>query len=133
MSVYHFLQISSLGHFDFGEFSKLDWVREQRSDKAMSRILDLLEFGHRLTKRLVGKETDTVRKLHREWDKFVLRDGILYRKYNLYNETILQLVLPSVYKDTVLRSLHDDIGHQGRDRTLSLVKSRYFWPDFGCR
>ena len=24
--------------------------------------------------------------------------------------------------------LHDEAGHQGRDRTLSLVKSRFYWP-----
>lgn len=24
--------------------------------------------------------------------------------------------------------MHDDVGHQGRDRTLSLVRSRFFWP-----
>lgn len=30
--------------------------------------------------------------------------------------------------------LHDDAGHQGRDRTLYLVKSRFFWPrDVGNR
>ena len=28
----------------------------------------------------------------------------------------------------VLKSYHDDLGHQGRDRTASLIKGRFFWP-----
>ena len=27
-----------------------------------------------------------------------------------------------------MKQLHDDLGHQGRDRTLSLVRSRFYWP-----
>jgi hypothetical protein len=26
-----------------------------------------------------------------------------------------------------MTSLHDDMGHQGRDKTLSLVKDRFVW------
>nr|KAG5690731.1 hypothetical protein BaRGS_022422 [Batillaria attramentaria] len=39
-----------------------------------------------------------------------------------------QLVLPGQYIQDVLRSLHDDGGHPGRDRTLSLLRDRFFWP-----
>ena len=30
----------------------------------------------------------------------------------------------------MIRILHDDVGHQGQDRTLSLVRSRFFLPGF---
>ena len=46
----------------------------------------------------------------------------------LNGEGVQQLVLPYHFKDTVLKCLHDDVGHQGRDRTLSLVRSRFYWP-----
>ena len=39
-----------------------------------------------------------------------------------------QLVLPVHYRSIVLKLLHDDSGHQGRDQTISLVRSRFFWP-----
>ena len=41
---------------------------------------------------------------------------------------ISQLVLPMHFRSVVLKLLHDDSGQQGRDRTTSLVRPRFFWP-----
>ena len=41
---------------------------------------------------------------------------------------IKQLVLPHSLKEKVLRSLHDDLGHQGIERTLQLIRTRFYWP-----
>ena len=55
-------------------------------------------------------------------------------RYILYRSTVLngvetkQLVLPVRFHNIVLQHLHDDVGHQGRDRTLSLVRARFYWP-----
>ena len=38
------------------------------------------------------------------------------------------MVLPAHFRDKVLEHLHDDMGHQGPDRTLSLVRQRFYWP-----
>ena len=38
------------------------------------------------------------------------------------------LVLPEQYKGKVLEELHNNMGHQGADRTVSLVRDRFFWP-----
>jgi hypothetical protein len=54
--------------------------------------------------------------------------GILYREIKDGEKTINQLVFPEVYKKQVLQGLHDDIGHPGHDRTLSLLRSRFYWP-----
>ena len=32
------------------------------------------------------------------------------------------------FRNQALKGLHDDVGHPGRDRTLYLVRSRFFWP-----
>ena len=39
----------------------------------------------------------------------------------------LQLVLPKSYRAQAIRGLHDDMGHLGRDRTLNLLRYRFFW------
>jgi hypothetical protein len=57
-----------------------------------------------------------------------LKDTILRGYINLYSEKVSQLVLPPIYRDVVFQGLHDVAGHQGRDRTLCLIKSRFYWP-----
>ncbi|WP_161401209.1 hypothetical protein, partial [Salmonella sp. gx-f7] len=62
------------------------------------------------------------RRLLREWEKLTLDDdGILHRKTAVRT----QLVLPEKYKDTVLKALHNEMGHQGAERTSSLVRDRF--------
>lgn len=39
-----------------------------------------------------------------------------------------QLVLPEKHKNTVLRELHDEMGHRGADTTTSLIRDRFYWP-----
>ena len=41
---------------------------------------------------------------------------------------IKQLLLPHSLKEKVLRSLHDDLGHPGIQRTLQLIRTRFYWP-----
>ena len=44
------------------------------------------------------------------------------------DETMKQLVLPTTYVKTVLHSLHNEMGHPGRDGTNSIVRERFYWP-----
>ena len=37
-------------------------------------------------------------------------------------------MLPATLIDTVFKAYHDDLGHQGRDQTTSLIRRRIFWP-----
>jgi transposase InsO family protein len=39
-----------------------------------------------------------------------------------------QLVVPVEYRSRVMQSIHDDMDHPGRDQTLELAKSRFYWP-----
>ena len=36
--------------------------------------------------------------------------------------------MPENLRTDVFKAYHDDLGHQGRDRTLSLIKRRLYWP-----
>ena len=64
----------------------------------------------------------------KDWDKLNLCDGILYRSGIVSNQDFQQLVVPITYRDDIFKSLCSDLGHQGRDRTMSFINQRYFWP-----
>ncbi|XP_049334999.1 uncharacterized protein LOC125802000 [Astyanax mexicanus] len=55
-------------------------------------------------------------------------DGVLYRRRQEENRNLYQLVLPVELRPIVLQSLHDEMGHMGVERTLDLVRSRFYWP-----
>uniref|UniRef100_A0A3B3XY23 Gypsy retrotransposon integrase-like protein 1 n=1 Tax=Poecilia mexicana TaxID=48701 RepID=A0A3B3XY23_9TELE len=68
--------------------------------------------------------------LLRQWDRFVERDGVLYRKVFRSDggDVVFQLVLQSVLIKDVLTQVHEEHGHQGVERTLALLRSRCYWP-----
>ena len=39
-----------------------------------------------------------------------------------------QLILPSHLTTRVLKGCHNQVGHQGIVRTLSLLRERFYWP-----
>jgi len=39
--------------------------------------------------------------------------------------------VPKVYQKEILKSLHDDFGHPGQERTTKLVRERFYWPGVG--
>ena len=61
-----------------------------------------------------------------------LSKDILYRKSYTDNSSsrkvLWQLVVPKAYRARALAGCHDDVGHQGRMRNISLLRERFFWP-----
>jgi hypothetical protein len=62
-----------------------------------------------------------------DWDNLELQEGVLFWSSHYRDQKYKQLVLPEGLRDEVSRALHDDLGHQDRDRTISLIKQRFFW------
>lgn len=111
------------------KLSNIDWREEQGKDKVISRVKDLLNGGVKPSGNNLQQESEPVRLLLREWRQLVVERGILVRKAVIAGEEVRQLVLPGKYRSSVLIGLHDDMGHQGRDRTYWLVQQRFFWPN----
>jgi transposase InsO family protein len=65
--------------------------------------------------------------LFRNFDKLRLIGGTLYREVEIDGETKNQLVLPASQIPVVLKYVHNNMGHPGRDRTTSLLRDRFFW------
>ena len=104
-----------------------DWRKAQLKDPCIGYILHQLETGSNVPAKRDLDQTVDVRYL-KEWDKLYADQGVLHRKVSLNGQEFQQVVLPSVFHDEVFQALHDDLGHQGRDRTTSLFKQRFFWP-----
>ena len=80
----------------------------------------------------MGKDTPEVKSLLRIRKGLKLVKDILYRKTYTDNSSSKkvqwQLVVPKAYRSRALVGCHDDVGHQGRMRSLSLLRERFFWP-----
>ncbi|XP_058492814.1 uncharacterized protein LOC131464383 [Solea solea] len=64
----------------------------------------------------------------REWNRLELHNQVLYRRRQDGGRVTHQLVLPEELRAVVLQSLHNDMGHLGIERTLDLVRTRFYWP-----
>lgn len=105
-----------------------DWQTEQQKDPTLKRVINLVSRGIRLSDRQRRREPQGVMRLLSHWKRLHLIDEKLYLKSsNQTGEIFHRLVIPDHMRDTVFRMIHDDMGHLGRDKTLSLAQERFFW------
>ena len=52
---------------------------------------------------------------------------MLYKSSQFADERVIRLVVPRHMRDEVLSITHEELGHLGRDKTLSVAQERYFW------
>lgn len=123
-----FCQADVLGSCTLPQISLQDWAREQRQDPVISRVIELVKARKRLSYRLRRQEDREVQLMLRIMEQLVFSDEVLYRKRISQGEPFHQLVLPTKYRKTALENLHDAVGHLGTDRTLDLVRARFYWP-----
>ena len=55
-------------------------------------------------------------------EQYKLIDGVLYKKATINNEETNRMCMPRYLHEDIFKAYHDDLGHQGRSRTLSLLK-----------
>lgn len=97
----------------------------QKSDPVISPVLQCKQTDSKPLPKELRTFDPKTKCLFREWGKLRLdNNGILYRLTSARK----QLVLPDQFKKTVLEELHNNMGHQGVDRTVSLIRERFFWP-----
>lgn len=67
--------------------------------------------------------------LLKEWRRLVVRNGVLYRQVrDCHRGQVEQLILPERLRAAVKTALHDDSGHLGFERTLQMIRERFYWP-----
>uniref|UniRef100_A0A3Q3JNV5 Gypsy retrotransposon integrase-like protein 1 n=1 Tax=Monopterus albus TaxID=43700 RepID=A0A3Q3JNV5_MONAL len=108
--------------------TKETWRKAQREDPSLGRVITLMEKAQKPHFKAIISEQPEVKLLLREWNKLELKEGILYRKSFDRGDEVYQLVLPEQYRSRALEGLHDEIGHLGPERVLSLARARVYWP-----
>jgi transposase InsO family protein len=101
----------------------------QHDDESIRIISNHVDSGTRPsveTTRTLDRDTASIL---RQWDTLVVQENTLKRRQvSSDGEVYYQLVVPKAHRDQVISSLHDDMGHLGRDRTIALIRSRFYWP-----
>ena len=110
----------------------LDWFKLQRAYPSLATIIHLMESDQLYQRKPYKKDSADVKSLLRIKKSLVLTKGILFRKSFTDNTSskkiIWQLVIPKTHRHKAILGCHDEVGHQGRVRTLSLLRERFFWP-----
>ena len=110
-----------------GPWTEEEMRAKQQADPVLRVVIEHKESGDMPSPTLRQELPDLVLWL-REWRRLNLRGGVLYRARQEHGQVTHQLVLPAELRATALRGLHDDLGHLGIERTLDLVRSRFYWP-----
>lgn len=109
------------------ELSTVNWQQEQDDDPVIGRLKILLESDYKIDFDSLQQESIAIQKFWREKKNLELMKGILVRNTVIDGIEVQQIVLPESMKALALKGLHDDVGHQGREKTSWLVKQRFYW------
>lgn len=96
-----------------------DWKFLQSQDLDVARIIELVKNKKINHQKVLPTDSPMFKLMMRKRGQFVIREGLLYRKTKTStNQTnTMQFVLPREQITKVLKSCHDDMGHQGIFRT----------------
>ncbi|KAI4875043.1 hypothetical protein NFI96_001343 [Prochilodus magdalenae] len=110
-------------------YSERELREQQLSDRVLSRVLYFVERHRRPSRRERVKESQAVVRYLKHWEKFVVKNGILYRVSHdpASKSKRFQFLVPESLIPEVLKGVHDHAGHQGQYRSLGLARQRFFW------
>ena len=107
-----------------------EWRGAQALDPATSAIKKMI-VNHILSKRRPTSRDDLeLRAYLHQRQRLKLRNGILYRHIDNSqrpDKNNMQLCLPKPYRKEALEGCHDNVRHFGIDRTLDLLRDRFYW------
>ena len=100
------------------------WKRAQLADSNISQILHYLALGERPLNQM-AEESKIDKRFFRDWDKYVIEDGVLLRESVQQGQKVSQLVVPEQFQTDMLRAYYDDLGHQAESYEKTIVLARY--------
>ena len=117
------------------QWSPKDICKEQLADERVAKTIIWKEKSTTCPKWTEdAREGPDAKSYWAQWDRMVLKDGILYRQWETEagDSMSLQLVLPRGYREKVLNQLHisPTSGHLGVKKTIARVKERFYWNGY---
>ena len=116
-------------HKNFRNLAYQDWVRAQSKDPIIPQVIKWIQWpknDHRkLEEYLVGVASDYKKCFYVARQKeFTLQDNLLYLQVTPPNsqDTVPVFFIPTADKQAAIDGCHHSAGHQGCDRTFSLMK-----------
>jgi hypothetical protein len=98
---------------------------EQMTHPATSRLMEYLEIGELARDWRQMQKEDRERRTRMAQDYFIDDDGVLCRR-DPSNPNGL-IVLPPKFRQYYIRQFHDRSGHFGVDKTIGLLRRRFYW------
>ena len=100
----------------------------QQKDGALSTCQQYMRAGWQPEDKMKMEDVE-VRSWLKERDKIVENEGVLYRQpMDPKHTRRKQLLVPKELRTTMMEMAHDQWGHQGVSRTISILRDRCFWP-----
>ena len=103
----------------------------QRSDPDLLFLLKGKENGQKPAPTEISPLSKTAKVYYMEWDRIELREGMLHRRWESNDGSVIrwQLIVPKKYQDAVLEELHSakTAAHLGVNKTRGKVNERFYW------
>ena len=101
--------------------------RLQETDIGMAIVMGAVSDNKRPSREVTKAWDWRSQVLLKDWNRLSLVEGVLYRRESGKRGS-LTLVIPESMRLIMLSRLHDDMGHQGRDWTVGLIRNIGYWP-----
>ena len=118
----------------FSQITSEQMAEYQQNDNQLGPVYQWVKDDKIPPKSFLYKvRSKTTRKLFYQFDRLVLKKGVLHRLYIHEDMEYHQLLLPQRFHSKVLHYVHDDMGHQGLERTMELLRERGLLAYYGSR